>query len=305
MSMREWINDLETGLESSQVSFFSGQGLWFRFSEYRVVEGDQGGMSIAPARGARLEFYRPFDDYPEILIEYLRLAKFLEFESRDERGTDWWDAWAKRIVQFYEEYGPLGIDWHSFVAEFTPDEERYARVFSSPKPPSFRKSSTYSSEKILKEYQESVRKILVETHKLWSPVKEWQRFREGAFNPGEKWSSPTESKPSSDAPLWREHLKNITRAPAGLGVTFDDDSPRLDYSFDSLLSALSIMFVLSIPPGKIRLCAKPDCKEPFIVTKPKKKYHSDTCGNAMRVRRHRTKLDKKVRKTRTKQQGRK
>ena len=50
-----------TTKKSSQVSFFAGEGRWFRFSEYRVVEDEKVvekvGMSIAPAKGAQLEFY--------------------------------------------------------------------------------------------------------------------------------------------------------------------------------------------------------------------------------------------------------
>ena len=276
--------------ESSQVSFIAGESRWFRFSAYRIVGDEKRGMSIAPARGAQLVFYRPFGSYKKILVEFLRMAKFLEFESRDERGEDWWWDWADRIIQFYEEYGPLGVDWHGFVAPFIPDEEKYERVFSDPEPPSFNKSAPYAKEKTLRKYREPVSKILRATHALWSVAREWQRFRKGEFDLGKKWTSPSESKPSSNAPSWHERLESITHAPAGLGVTFDD-SWRVDYSFDSLRSALRIMSVLSIPTEKIRLCAKPDCNEPFIVTKPKKKYHSDICGNAMRVRRHRQKKE--------------
>ncbi len=100
----------------------AAQGQWFRFSSYETVSSS-GGFSqhVRPARGAALSYYRPFDHYPEILRDYLELARDLSVDQpfvpgkTDEESKARIRARvsrnARRVIGFAERYGLPGTLW--------------------------------------------------------------------------------------------------------------------------------------------------------------------------------------------------
>lgn len=124
---------VESDLKS--LGFVSRGVRWPRFSKYEVKDFGRDQLCIAPAVGAQIEWYRPFDYGPEILMDYLELGRnldkdcfatawneddkklitYLDIDNREipvkiltEEQIQYKTA---RMLEFCTKYGLLGIWW--------------------------------------------------------------------------------------------------------------------------------------------------------------------------------------------------
>jgi hypothetical protein len=56
-------------------NLFGSTEKWFRFSEYEIIKGGRMGYYIKPCSGSEIEWYNPFDEYPDILKDSLNTWK--------------------------------------------------------------------------------------------------------------------------------------------------------------------------------------------------------------------------------------
>src|SRR5262249_55886427 len=89
---------------------------------------------------------------------------------------------------------------------------------------------------------------------------------------------------------WAEALRALQRgagARAGIAVDFDNGHTRLDYTFNSLIDALRVMYTMNLATpatGQIRLCKLAECGQPFIARYERAHYCNDSHANRDRQR---------------------
>jgi hypothetical protein len=109
------------------IPLLDSDSLWPRFSECEVIEthdpeNSEAGVCffIRAKENAKVEYYKPFLEFPKILKEFLLTAEQIEsiddnFDS-ENLSDDNWNAWGKRkaerLLVFISRYGPLGLFWH-------------------------------------------------------------------------------------------------------------------------------------------------------------------------------------------------
>jgi len=124
-------------IESPKVGLFSMSPQWFRYSGYEIQEGNRGLVYITPQQNAKIEWYKPFEEFPQILMEFYNLVNEIR-----EIEKDWWEAdsseepaaseqfyWERDkrrkkklagiLLEFVSRYGPFGLFWQDVLEIYT------------------------------------------------------------------------------------------------------------------------------------------------------------------------------------------
>ena len=104
-------------------NLFGSTEEWFRFSEYEIIKGGRMGYYIKPCSGSKIEWYNPFDEYPDILKDSLNTWKEMKNirGERIGRTNEEINRMRKKAAEFFlknfvNKYGLLGLfnkDLHS------------------------------------------------------------------------------------------------------------------------------------------------------------------------------------------------
>lgn len=92
---------------------------WTRFSDYELVNSEDGIQYIIPAKNAVVEQYNPFDCAHEIIEEFLNIAQSIPIKFRYNNNYLNYKKWDKStqlsvcgaIMRFAKRYGLLGLFW--------------------------------------------------------------------------------------------------------------------------------------------------------------------------------------------------
>jgi hypothetical protein len=163
-------------------------------------------------------------------------------------------------------------------------------------------------QKDLRDIGENVDALYSEMMDFWADFSDWENFRTAVSDPKSEYRTGLK---------WADRLSGI-QVESNLRVRFDGKL-QLDYGFDSLLQALRLMFMLTMVSDvqQVKLCALPDCRNPFVVQSAKAQnvlrgaknedirsakaiYCSDSCAVKDRVRRHRAREKKQFEAARLK-----
>ncbi len=289
---------------------FSIAPKWIRFNRYELTEG-AGGICVIPNKEAEMEYYRPFDCFPEILRAFIEMAKELKSNSPEtkdgqtgdqrieiSRNIDYQNG--KAIIRFVNRYGLLGLFWKAAYS-FTEAETRvkpiqyyylfaghesdmsyneYAKIFFPRSKQPYPKVGA-SRQDFWKEYAEPVVQTYALASEFLSHVKDWEGFQNSEVLPEDEWVNGW---------TWADRFRGLGVWPIGLGLQYDG-AWQLGWKFQSLYDALWIMWLNDITAKKqlVRHCL--NCNKVFIAKSPKAAYCSTTCGVNVRVRRHRGKAD--------------
>ena len=125
----------EKDIESPKVGLFSMSPQWFRHSDhngkpaYEILEGSNGLIYIAPKQNAKIEWYKPFEEFPQILVKFYDLLNEIREIQKDWQKTNkpeepavseqfYWERDKRRkkklasiLLKFINSYGPLGLFW--------------------------------------------------------------------------------------------------------------------------------------------------------------------------------------------------
>lgn len=294
--------------EASRPSLLAGSGLWPRFSEYEVVTSGHS-VYVVPRPNAKLEFYRPFDLYPQLLVDFIKMAKGLSDLNENPfahlaisvqvRDTAWRSRLIKKaheaVLPFVRQYGLMGLLSDFVEFEVWDDEKKemmltltpewwgptqmtfseYARFFY-PRGQVPKYQQDWFAEEVLRGQGERIDLIAVSITKLLRDYEVWNQFTTSQPHPEEEWRGNI---------TWKARLEAIS-VPTRVGVVFRDGKLELDWHFRSLLEAVRIMFVenMTRTDKPVRLC--PVCGVPFVPARS----DSPGCpmhGAAIRKRRER------------------
>jgi len=257
-----------------------------------------------------LRWYRPFDEYPRLLMDYLRLASEIndvnpfslrpskhsagEHEEYSRIGVEEWNFGARRILEFVRRYGQLGVLWEcvnsfdlanktvliepSLSVNFAlPEHLRSGTISFDEFIANFHdaapqiESVCANDPKFLGEYSEPLKPIFRDVSDLHRMESDWQLFS----------NRPTPRPKATWGDLGRPSAK-VT-----LTVNVDDNGqPRLDYYFTSLISALRAMLTVNSAShiGSVRICALAECNEPFVAKNDRGRYCCESHSNRDRQR---------------------
>jgi hypothetical protein len=307
--MRQW--ELAEREAHERPRYYAGLGRWHRFSKYILVRDEHNNLAIAPAPDSTMEFYRPFDQYPQILIDYLSLADFITRKSTDlERQAleeilnpdihypnvyyrspeekNRLEQDAPRILGFCNQYGTTRMD-SSKRWRYWDLESVLVPTIQMPR----RKSQTdsqYKADQIKREQYfihqfRNEKSFVASWHhhcvNILDWAENWKIFRNGEF-------APDDNNPNAPRTTWRDTLSGIYAFNVQLSIGYKN-SWQIDYEFDSLLDALNIMFVLNVTSEnqQVRLCKREGCRKAFLARNSRSLYCSDKCLSRDKVRKWR------------------
>jgi hypothetical protein len=267
---------------------------WMRFDRYELLERNDEIM-IIPTKGALPIHYRPMHE-PEILIDFLKLGKFMMDESHAIEDYPKLQSHprklriANRVMQFCTRYGLLGMFYagenylvSSKGGRYIWSEDQNGRI------------SKQTLTKFAAEYfPHGVPK---------GPIDKWRTDADVAQGYAENairiallaYSILLEAmivkKASTEATYYlsmggdRRLLDVWPMRCCADVVLIPDAKPRLDFWTRSLQDALRIMIVLSITSSdkQFRLCD--ECGTPFMMKDPRARFCGDRCSTRSRQRR--------------------
>lgn len=298
-------------------NFFSTNSLWFKFSDYKLIKTAAAGYYISPVHSWKVDYYQPFEKYPDILKDFFELhlaLKTLNADTRKDQG--------ELILGFVKKYGLFGILWNkidgfdfennkislkkselrmqaAFNQIFSAfnkvdkkngaDEEKVAlkvdyesfveHYLPSISPPY--PNLMLDREKFYRYYSESVFDVYMSIKIIGQYLDIWRNYEVGKETPQE-----------GDRHLSLEHFAH------SIWLEYSNDHWQIKWAFNSLFDGLALMYVLNfvdnIGNQSVKVCQNKSCNKPFIVggengKKRGAKWCSEDCGNAARVARHRKK----------------
>ncbi len=98
-------------IEDSQAhGLYSLSPTWFRHSEYEVIGDGFYNVGVKARPGAKLEWYRPFEEFPKILEDFLMLMLSVE-DIYKSRPSDQNSLIVDEYFKFISNYGHFGLYW--------------------------------------------------------------------------------------------------------------------------------------------------------------------------------------------------
>jgi hypothetical protein len=290
--------------DAAKAGLFSMSPRWFRHSGYEVLEGNRGLIHITPQQNAEIEWYKPFKEFPQILLEFYKLTTEIR-----EMQKNWWeeDKSEEPAVssQFYSErdrrrkkkiasillgfvscYGPFGLFWQDVL-------EIYPEYIGGHEPDGYRVSLTPSlltkGQRVV-HYDEYARHFFPQLKPPFPvPDEGRQKFLLGysepvnyllahsAFTEVARHLEVKKEFENSRANIdhsykdirglpWSEMLE-IGAWPLGIKLVHEEGKWHLRWQFKTLLDALLIMHMNNIAGTmgqRVKICALPDCHRPHL-----------------------------------------
>lgn len=288
----------EEYLEQMRAGLFSLSPAWFRHSDYQVLEKPDGKTYILPAPGASIERYKPFEEYPGILVRFYEVLDMLWGQPRDY-GRE-----VQTLLEFTKDYGPLGLFWQDVVDMFPVFEgniyqghyevvlegdsilgkgqrvvafEEYAEFFlptlNPPYPvpdPLLDPEGLGNLRMFLDHYAEEV--IHACCHPYLMGVKEHLKLLKEFQNSGANIADPYKGAinlPNLPWPITWSRLLGATSVAKGLGLSLvqENGKRQLVWWYKSLLGALHIMHLnnqVGAMGQQVKTCALPECNKPHL-----------------------------------------
>lgn len=292
---------------------FSKSPTWLKHSAYEIKEINKS-LYICPRPGALYESYKPFDKFPQILIDFMtllididKLPKPLNMAESGQSTQEFCEMRERNLadlsLKFISKYGPLGI-MHDYIERLYPrrigngedDDENLIVVFNRKAygalPVSLQNKMlpSYTEEGIINftpmmKYDDLCSYFLPNAKGPYPEISS-KEFKQGyservsdiSFNRKKSrlaWhinkmnefyisnDGPSDKSPYSKNTEWGIYLRESI-VDIGLTFGFDKETNKWDLSwnFKSLISALSIMYIMNIT-GKmgssVNICKYSKC----------------------------------------------
>lgn len=311
-------------LNSEANALFSSKSKWFKFSEYEIMAHPQynGMLCIVPKKGASMKKYVPSNEFPTILTDFMEMLLQLSEINLSLAKIDGnlMRKCAEILLIFINKWGlfghffeyvesinftkiksqkaiivnlkatPLSPKYYEIkdkIIGHTVDYETYASLFlprlNRPYPnpiPGMGKTDIFYSN-----YGEPVAYII--NHpiliKLITHLGIYKEFISGNYRLNDKF-------PEDNAHTWSDMLK-IEPDYYGVGLLPEDNKYKLQWTYRSLLQALSNMYLRNLADEmgqKVNICQLPECNKAFIVKGNQTKYCCTNHGNRDRKRKERS-----------------
>ncbi len=300
-------------VQHPMITRFSSR--WQRFSEYNIREikdeNGEGYYYIVPADNALVVEYDPFDFFPEIFLDTIRLGDAIfKLISRYEI-TDSIDNKAlivigdrniiRQIQKFTKSYGVLGTNRQSHTRF---ERNRIMSIANNESLDSIFDYSQYD-KKIPPSWNphcENLEFFIDYILDIYRVMKLCNSYENGYFSVNDPYNKIPEDiklrslesdtftdKRTNKSLSWEERFESLLSIPlyAGLGVN-DNNELKLVYKFDRLYDAISLMLLQHI--SMFRFC--PECGSFFELKCSTHDYCSPSCRSNASVKRVRDKIKK-------------
>ncbi|NLG32111.1 MAG: hypothetical protein GX550_01165 [Syntrophomonadaceae bacterium] len=307
-------------MEPSRESpgLFCTNGEWPRASDYELIKTKSTNlMWVAPTANAVIEYYRPFECFPDILVAFFEMASELQSDKTDERK-------GQAVIKFARRFGLFGLfsELINNILGVSTNGAEYRYVISKtldgevvplfsllsgdnnydsyvkylfprleapyPLPPGARNQK--GGTLFWNEYAEPIFLIQWFSSSFYKNFRTWQNWV-AAKNTGASLDDPCGS---SDPEIkWRQALK-FSAPGIGISLEFSDKglgSWQQRYMFNSLIKALRIMYILDRIGTFTQVNACEWCGRIYQATKPTARWCSTACGSGCRVTKTRKKGD--------------
>lgn len=284
-SIKDW-EIREENLEGLRAGLFSLSPRWYRHSSYVIVKDPDGHAWISPEPNATIEWYKPFEEFPEILMRFIEVSSKINEIHDDEAGQQ-----AKALLPFVKQYGLLGSFWLN-VAEIVPQIEAgnlahwivllknpivtkdlktlwsvsyddYARSFfpgmTAPYPLQ-QYSSKEEERRFLAHCADFINDLTrsYEFHSIGHHIEKVKDFQS---------CNPNVSSPYNDPNIsWSQYLEMEIDC-LGVSLIHEDGRYQLAWRFRTLLDALQIMWVNNVAGTmgqQVKVCALEGCNRPHL-----------------------------------------
>jgi len=290
-----WLREEEVN-ESAAPGLFSPSPEWFRHSEYEIIGLGGASFGIKPVKGAALEWYKPFEEFPVILEDFLRLVVNINNLYEEKKGRDIKrdKQVAEEFLSFISKYGHFGLYW-----EHIKNEDLPIVYYGGKTPPEIEEHN--------RRYLEKQKHFFPTREKLWpytfgflgstTRLTYEDRPNYEGDNVNELFLADYTEKviiieTNSTFEMIERHFngKEQNFAVNGLGLSLNGNS--LTWEFDSLIKALAIMYINNKAGSmgkEVSVCHLKGCNNIVIG----KKYCNVRHADADRQRRRRNKLKEK------------
>lgn len=284
---------------------------WFRAVEYEFAQ-DDGVWVVRSKAGATIEWYDPWAVNPPAKqprepndnewSPHTALARLdTDLARLARRDPTKWEQWEREVLQFYKNWGPLGL-WAvpqfrnrtPFTDEGLAPERPVEEGFMAPEISGWFRPPDAGGNRLA--HQEPLEFFEDAVEEYQEALKAQQREKEGA-DPiaATEFVLAAEDMLVYCHPVLRSPWeRRVVQKPTGeLSVEWArGERWTLAWSFPSLLAFIYLRTVLDVVQDNIgfRQCANQRCRRFFRPEKPNKVYCCRHCQVAERVRRHRAKL---------------
>ena len=264
---------------------------WFKFDNYQIMDpinygADGIDLFIKPGLGAKLEWYNPFEKFPNILRDFFDLLNSIDdinnkygIPKDNQTAKDKSMSIAKAFLFFTEKYGLMGNFWdgiNNISPEGTMNNEKLF-VYTN-----MGASQSINSGKPRLEYNNYARRFFPNTYNFPKPWEQEKFFRNYAEMPGRILTNVTIGDIKNHYDNWKDgNNKNISLTNSKFGIgAINNNGWGLDWPNNSLINSLAIMYILNLTnnmgENRIKICKK--CNKPFPVGPRGRKVGSECCS---------------------------
>lgn len=269
--------------KSMAPGLFSLSPTWFRANKYEIIETNHV-LYIKPQKNCEIEWYRPFEEFPIILenfLECLMKLQAIKGDNYNDKGptNKHWER-AEVLLNFVQKYGLMGLFWNGIqdISDTEAPGKNYKIFPKWPLPSTIRYLYTIGKwdgspmdydmyverffpqleapypiilekkdrEKFFQNYSEPVQNIVADEifNLLNRHLRDWNDFKTNRYDLEESYKGSVKYL-SRRGVTWKDILQmSLYPAEFSMALIYEDKW-EIAYRYKSLIGALGIMYFLN------------------------------------------------------------
>ena len=282
--------------------FEHSKSFWVRYSDYVIVEDNNGIKYLKAAENARPDLYDPIDSLEEIVVKALNVGRICMGIDRPDKEKD------EAVYQFVKEYGFLGLmtaipttprflsndnvflPKNQFIKRETMEVFEYlAHFYPFERPNISKNGAKYTvvfegdTDMVALAWLADGRadEVHLSFQREYSERLDWlrQQFVDWAFTMTTVffYYHDYDHMSEKDREFYRQSMAAYDGITPSYHIELKKDRPVLMWNLNSLLQGIQLMVckMLTDDSNPVKMC--PSCGKAFIAKNPADKYCSSSC----------------------------
>ena len=282
--------------------FEHSKSFWVRYSDYAIVEDNNGIKYLKAAENARPDLYDPIDSLEEIVVKALNVGRICMGIDRPDEEKD------EAVYQFVKEYGFLGLmtaipttprflsndnvflPKNQFIKRETMEVFEYlAHFYPFERPNISKNGAKYTvvfegdTDMVALAWLADGRadEVHLSFQREYSERLDWlrQQFVDWAFTMTTVffYYHDYDHMSEKDREFYRQSMAAYDGITPSYHIELKKDRPVLMWNLNSLLQGIQLMVckMLTDDSNPVKMC--PSCGKAFIAKNPADKYCSSSC----------------------------